>query len=163
MARQGRIHGCGAAHIPSTLSPMPSSALVAVVIVVMVSVAAGINDAAAEQPTGQHQRDHRDEFDAHGPILNSGSGSHTPEEADTGSPPTVDVPPNADAAPSVGVPAHAHAPLDGVPSSEDRTRLHPSRLVERRATARQVGLTGDEPWLKPPFRLPASQELQSQP
>src|SRR5271165_5351167 len=87
------------------------------------------------------------------PILNNGSDSHTPEETDTGSPPTVDVPPNADAAPSADAPAHAHAPLDGVPSSEDRTRRHPSRLAEQRETARQVGLTGDEPWLKPPFRL----------
>src|SRR5271166_6394170 len=97
------------------------------------------------------------------PILNNGSGSHTPEEADTGSPPTVDVPPNADAAPSVDAPAHAPAPLDDVPSTGDHTHPHPSRLAERQETARQVGLTGGEPWPEPPVRSPASQELQSQP
>src|SRR5271165_1535362 len=143
---------------------MPSSASVAVVIVVMVPVAAGINDAAGEQSAGEHQRDHRDEFDVHGfSVLNNGADSHTPKEADTGSPPTFDAPPSADAAPSVGAPTRAHAPLDGVPSTAGRTHPHPSRLAERRETARQMGLTGDEPWPKPPFRLPGSQELQSPP
>jgi hypothetical protein len=94
-------------------------------------------------------------------ILNNHADSHTPEEADTGSPPTFDVSPNGDAAPTVR--ALAHAPLDGVPSSAGRTHRHPSRLAERRETARQVGLTRNEPWLEPPFRLPANEELQSQP
>jgi hypothetical protein len=44
---------------------MPSSASVAVVIVVMVPVAAWINDAAGKQPSSQHQNDCYNESDAH--------------------------------------------------------------------------------------------------
>jgi hypothetical protein len=84
-------------------------------------------------------------------LINAGSG-HMRADTD-GSPPTFDVP-NAD--------APAHAPLGGVLGNADRTHLHPNRIGERRQTDRQAGLPRDEPWL-PPFRLPASQELQSQP
>jgi hypothetical protein len=51
----------------SPLSPVPPSALVAVVVVMVVMpiAAARFNDAAREQPTSEHQCDHRDEIDAH--------------------------------------------------------------------------------------------------
>src|SRR5664279_2025374 len=85
----------------------------------------------------------------------SNAGSSRMRTGTDGSPPTFDVPPRAD------VPAHA--PLDGVPSSADHTHRHPNRLAEPQEIARQVGLPRDEPPPEPPFRLPASQELQSQP
>jgi hypothetical protein len=44
---------------------MPSSASVVVVIVMVIPVPAGFNDAAGEQPTGEQQGDHRDVFDTH--------------------------------------------------------------------------------------------------
>ena len=78
------------------------------------------------------------------PDFSNGIDDHEPEADCGGYPASYDVPPTADALPSVGADAHVHAPPDGVPGSGDHN--YPNRPAERHVTAREV--------VKPPVDEP---------